>query len=69
MAWLIAYDWVPIPLVYTQVMSLTVRLYFFFALMGHQNIAPTPESSYVDRVSFVFLNDDVYSFKTAFFNI
>ncbi|VDK73276.1 unnamed protein product [Gongylonema pulchrum] len=50
LAKLITYDWVPIPLVYSQVMSLTVRLYFFLALMGHQNIAPTPDASYVDTV-------------------
>lgn len=51
LAVLIVYDWVPIPLVYAQVMSLTVRLYFFLALMGHQNIAPSPDASYVDTIN------------------
>uniref|UniRef100_A0A8R1XLM0 Bestrophin homolog n=1 Tax=Onchocerca volvulus TaxID=6282 RepID=A0A8R1XLM0_ONCVO len=44
-------DWVPIPLVYSQVMCLTVRLYFLLALMGHQNIAPSPNANYVDTVN------------------
>uniref|UniRef100_A0A915PD11 Bestrophin homolog n=1 Tax=Setaria digitata TaxID=48799 RepID=A0A915PD11_9BILA len=48
---LIISDWVPIPLVYSQVMSLTVRLYFFLALMGQQNIAPSPDANYVDNVN------------------
>uniref|UniRef100_A0A0N5ABM0 Bestrophin homolog n=1 Tax=Syphacia muris TaxID=451379 RepID=A0A0N5ABM0_9BILA len=30
------YDWVPLPLVYTQVVFLTVRLYFTIALLGRQ---------------------------------
>ncbi|KAE9551623.1 hypothetical protein FO519_005151 [Halicephalobus sp. NKZ332] len=30
------YDWVPIPLVYTQVVNLTVRSFFVVALMGRQ---------------------------------
>ncbi|OZC07856.1 bestrophin-3 domain protein [Onchocerca flexuosa] len=48
---LLVYDWVPIPLVYSQVMCLTVRLYFFLALMGHQNIAPSPNANYIDTVN------------------
>uniref|UniRef100_A0A914WUT2 Bestrophin homolog n=1 Tax=Plectus sambesii TaxID=2011161 RepID=A0A914WUT2_9BILA len=35
------YDWVPIPLVYTQVVFLTVRCYFLIALMGRQYIRPS----------------------------
>uniref|UniRef100_A0AC34G2C8 Bestrophin homolog n=1 Tax=Panagrolaimus sp. ES5 TaxID=591445 RepID=A0AC34G2C8_9BILA len=30
------FDWVPIPLVYTQVVNLAVRSYFIVALMGRQ---------------------------------
>uniref|UniRef100_A0A914ZBM9 Bestrophin homolog n=1 Tax=Panagrolaimus superbus TaxID=310955 RepID=A0A914ZBM9_9BILA len=30
------YDWIPIPLVYTQVVGLTVRAYFVVALFGRQ---------------------------------
>ncbi|KAK0394436.1 hypothetical protein QR680_000735 [Steinernema hermaphroditum] len=30
------YDWVPVPLVYTQVVNLAVRSYFIIALMGRQ---------------------------------
>ncbi|KAL3993832.1 Bestrophin RFP-TM chloride channel family protein [Acanthocheilonema viteae] len=48
---LIINDWVPIPLVYSQVMCLTVRLYFFLALMGHQNIALSPDANYVDTIN------------------
>uniref|UniRef100_A0A0R3RXK1 Bestrophin homolog n=1 Tax=Elaeophora elaphi TaxID=1147741 RepID=A0A0R3RXK1_9BILA len=44
-------DWVPIPLVYSQVMCLTVRLYFFLALMGHQNIALPSNANYVDTIN------------------
>ncbi|KAK0398373.1 hypothetical protein QR680_002565 [Steinernema hermaphroditum] len=32
------YDWVPVPLVYTQVVFLTVRMYFILAIMGRQYI-------------------------------
>uniref|UniRef100_A0A914US75 Bestrophin homolog n=1 Tax=Plectus sambesii TaxID=2011161 RepID=A0A914US75_9BILA len=35
---LCCYDWVPVPLVYTQVVFLTVRFYFLLALMGRQYI-------------------------------
>ncbi|VDM95763.1 unnamed protein product [Thelazia callipaeda] len=51
LAQLIVHDWVPIPLAYSQVMSFIVRLYFFLALMGHQNIAPSPDSTYVDTIN------------------
>ncbi|TMS37952.1 hypothetical protein L596_004783 [Steinernema carpocapsae] len=32
------FDWVPVPLVYTQVVFLTVRVYFILAIMGRQYI-------------------------------
>ncbi|EFO16208.2 hypothetical protein LOAG_12300 [Loa loa] len=48
---LIIMDWVPIPLVYSQVMCLTVRLYFLLALMGHQNIAPSSDVNYIDTIN------------------
>ncbi|KAK6104007.1 Bestrophin RFP-TM chloride channel family protein [Brugia pahangi] len=51
LAQLIIIDWVPIPLVYSQVICLTVRLYFFLALMGHQNIAQSPDANYVDTIN------------------
>uniref|UniRef100_A0A914UIN0 Bestrophin homolog n=1 Tax=Plectus sambesii TaxID=2011161 RepID=A0A914UIN0_9BILA len=35
------YDWVPIPLVYTQVVFLVVRCYFLAALIGRQYIEPS----------------------------
>ncbi|PAV81073.1 hypothetical protein WR25_24851 [Diploscapter pachys] len=37
------YDWVPVPLVYTQVVHLAVRSYFMVALMGRQYIQPTSD--------------------------
>ncbi|VDL76044.1 unnamed protein product [Nippostrongylus brasiliensis] len=33
---LVLYDWVPVPLVYTQVVHLTVYSYFLIALLGRQ---------------------------------
>uniref|UniRef100_A0A914VYN3 Bestrophin homolog n=1 Tax=Plectus sambesii TaxID=2011161 RepID=A0A914VYN3_9BILA len=35
------YDWVPIPLVYTQVVFLTVRCYFLICMMGRQYVNNT----------------------------
>ncbi|CAB3405095.1 unnamed protein product [Caenorhabditis bovis] len=35
------YDWVPVPLVYTQVVHLGVRTYFLIALFGRQYLSPT----------------------------
>ncbi|CAD6199940.1 unnamed protein product [Caenorhabditis auriculariae] len=35
------YDWVPVPLVYTQVVHLGVRSYFAIALLGRQYLNPT----------------------------
>ncbi|XGW09958.1 hypothetical protein V3C99_011887, partial [Haemonchus contortus] len=34
------YDWVPVPLVYTQVVHLAVRTYFMVALLGRQYLHP-----------------------------
>ncbi|VDO83111.1 unnamed protein product [Heligmosomoides polygyrus] len=34
------YDWVPVPLVYTQVVHLAVRSYFAIALLGRQYLTP-----------------------------
>ncbi|EYB90545.1 hypothetical protein Y032_0219g2489 [Ancylostoma ceylanicum] len=36
------YDWVPVPLVYTQVVHLAVRMYFAVALLGRQYLQPGP---------------------------
>ncbi|KAK6046986.1 Bestrophin [Cooperia oncophora] len=36
------YDWVPVPLVYTQVVHLAVRCYFMVALFGRQYLLPDP---------------------------
>uniref|UniRef100_A0A914VQ04 Bestrophin homolog n=1 Tax=Plectus sambesii TaxID=2011161 RepID=A0A914VQ04_9BILA len=35
---LLCYDWVPVPMAYTQVVHLAVRTYFFISLMGRQYI-------------------------------
>ena len=45
------YDWVPIPLVYTQVVNLTVRSFFVIALMGRQYLIhdrDTPNAKTID---------------------
>uniref|UniRef100_A0A914XBN7 Bestrophin homolog n=1 Tax=Plectus sambesii TaxID=2011161 RepID=A0A914XBN7_9BILA len=39
LATLCCYDWVPVPLAYTQVVFLTVRCYFLIALMGRQYVS------------------------------
>ena len=39
--WLICYTWVNIPLVYTQLVTLAVDVYFFVALFGRQFLNPT----------------------------
>ncbi|ETN70363.1 Bestrophin [Necator americanus] len=36
------YDWVPVPLVYTQVVHLAVRSYFAVGLLGRQYLQPGP---------------------------
>ena len=38
---LITYSWVNIPLVYTQLVTIAVHLYFFVALFGRQYLSPT----------------------------
>uniref|UniRef100_A0A914DCP0 Bestrophin homolog n=1 Tax=Acrobeloides nanus TaxID=290746 RepID=A0A914DCP0_9BILA len=48
---LAVYDWIPIPLVYTQVVTLAVRFYFIFALFGRQYLKHdynTPYSETID---------------------
>ncbi|TKR70463.1 hypothetical protein L596_022491 [Steinernema carpocapsae] len=45
---LLGYDWIPIPLLYTQVVCLTVRLYFIIALLGRQDLDKAPDEKYVD---------------------
>ncbi|KAK0394443.1 hypothetical protein QR680_000739 [Steinernema hermaphroditum] len=45
---LLTFDWIPIPLLYTQVVCLTVRLYFIICLMGRQNLENAPDKEYVD---------------------
>uniref|UniRef100_A0AC34QK11 Bestrophin homolog n=1 Tax=Panagrolaimus sp. JU765 TaxID=591449 RepID=A0AC34QK11_9BILA len=45
------YDWVPIPLVYTQTVNLTVRSFFVIALMGRQYLIhdrDTPNAKTID---------------------
>uniref|UniRef100_A0A914W7C9 Bestrophin homolog n=1 Tax=Plectus sambesii TaxID=2011161 RepID=A0A914W7C9_9BILA len=42
---LLCYDWVPVPLVYTQVVGLTVRCYFLICLMGRQFVTETPHDA------------------------
>lgn len=37
---LLSYDWIPIPLVYTQVVTLAVYSYVFATLIGHQSLDP-----------------------------
>ncbi|EJW70299.1 hypothetical protein WUBG_18794, partial [Wuchereria bancrofti] len=48
LAQLIIIDWVPIPLVYSLSDVLNCSIVFFLALMGHQNIAQSPDANYVD---------------------
>ena len=38
---LMSYDWIPIPLVYTQVVLIAVYSYAVASLLGHQYIEPT----------------------------
>uniref|UniRef100_A0A914CL60 Bestrophin homolog n=1 Tax=Acrobeloides nanus TaxID=290746 RepID=A0A914CL60_9BILA len=46
---LLRYDWVPIPLVYAQVIFLAVRLYFIICLVSRQFIVPE-HTKHKDRV-------------------
>ncbi|PAV78884.1 hypothetical protein WR25_06956 [Diploscapter pachys] len=48
------YDWVPVPLVYTQVVHLAVRSYFMVALMGRQYIHPTRDVDGFTKTNFRF---------------
>ncbi|CAD6199939.1 unnamed protein product [Caenorhabditis auriculariae] len=45
---LVQFDFVPMPLVYTQVVTLAVRSYFFIALFGRQFLDPTRSSRPID---------------------
>lgn len=47
------YDWIPLPLVYTQVSTICVYSYFILALMGHQFIQSTGSSLPNQTVDFV----------------
>ena len=38
---LLCYAWVNIPLVYTQIVTLSVNIYFGVALLGRQHLTPT----------------------------
>ena len=40
-AGMISYSWINIPLVYTQLVTIAVHLYFFVALFGRQFLNPT----------------------------
>lgn len=47
---LLGYDWVPIPLLYSQVVSLSVRIYFIIGLLGRQNLQQAVDNKYIDPV-------------------
>ena len=49
---LLVYGWVNIPLVYTQLVTIAVHLYFFVALFGRQYLNPT---------QFIFHNETMIS--------
>ncbi|TKR73213.1 hypothetical protein L596_020550 [Steinernema carpocapsae] len=46
---LLGFDCIPIPLLYTQVVCLTVRLYFIICLMGRQNLEQAIDNNYIDH--------------------
>ncbi|CAD6197930.1 unnamed protein product [Caenorhabditis auriculariae] len=48
LASLLKYDWVPVPLVYPQVIFLAVRIYFVICLFGRQFIVTGPNRSGID---------------------
>ncbi|CAI5448403.1 unnamed protein product [Caenorhabditis angaria] len=48
LASLLKYDWVPVPLVYPQVIFLAVRIYFMICLIGRQFIVTGPNPSGID---------------------
>ncbi|XP_060530682.1 bestrophin-2-like isoform X2 [Cylas formicarius] len=54
---LLAYDWISIPLVYTQVVTIAVYSYFFITVLGAQSIDSVdtvPKISYLRRIVFSF---------------
>ena len=51
---LVMYDWIPVPLVYTQVATICVVAYFILALMGQQFIHPASELLDTQSADFVF---------------
>lgn len=53
-ATLACYDWVPVPLLYTQVVSLAVHSYFVVALMGRQYLLTDRDIPNASSVTFHF---------------
>ncbi|KAF8362729.1 hypothetical protein PRIPAC_89652 [Pristionchus pacificus] len=51
---LLGYDWVPIPLLYSQVVSLSVRIYFIIGLLGRQNLQQAVDNKYIDPINMYF---------------
>uniref|UniRef100_A0A915EJY5 Bestrophin homolog n=1 Tax=Ditylenchus dipsaci TaxID=166011 RepID=A0A915EJY5_9BILA len=51
---LLTYDFQPIPLLYTVVVCLTVRLYFVIALLGRQILINAPSTEYVPLIDLYF---------------
>ncbi|KAI1720291.1 bestrophin, RFP-TM, chloride channel domain-containing protein [Ditylenchus destructor] len=51
---LLTYDFQPIPLLYTVVVCLTVRIYFLIALLGHQILEQAPNPGYVEVIDLYF---------------
>ncbi|GMR55139.1 hypothetical protein PMAYCL1PPCAC_25334, partial [Pristionchus mayeri] len=51
---LLGYDWVPIPLLYSQVVSLSVRIYFLLAVLGRQNLQQAVDDKYIDPINMYF---------------
>uniref|UniRef100_A0AC34QCX3 Bestrophin homolog n=2 Tax=Panagrolaimus sp. JU765 TaxID=591449 RepID=A0AC34QCX3_9BILA len=47
---LVLIDWVPLPLLYTQVVNLTVRSFFIVALMGRQYLVHDRETPYAKNI-------------------
>lgn len=51
---LLMFDYQPIPLIYTVVVCLIVRLYFIFSLMGSQTLVDAPLKDHIDVIDFYF---------------
>ncbi|GMT14730.1 hypothetical protein PFISCL1PPCAC_6027, partial [Pristionchus fissidentatus] len=51
---LLGYDWVPIPLLYSQVVSLSVRIYFIIGILGRQNLIQAVDQKYIDPINMYF---------------